>query len=230
MLNKIIKICIWIFCEFNYIILKFIMKFINFIINLYEIDIFNYFFFNFNKLKFTSLIFKYLIIVKIIDLFLYDIITNKEYYKQYYLYLRQKAKAWYYGAINRLDQRFAAMILNIIFKVKKAYKKILRKYKNKRKYKLMILYFCVKFFKKIYKIYSFFIKVWIKYKLKIQLFIINIYKFILNIYLKSKIYYLLFFYLINIIEYFIYILIVFIEKNVKNNGKKVKIRLFLKKQ
>ena len=167
MLNKIIKICIWIFCEFNYIILKFIMKFINFIINLYEIDIFDYFFFNFNKLKFTSLIFKYLIIVKIIDLFLYDIITNKEYYKQYYLYLRQKAKAWYYSAINRLDQRFAAMILNIIFKVKKAYKKILRKYKNKRKYKLMILYFCVKFLKKIYKIYSFFIKVWIKYKLKI---------------------------------------------------------------
>src|SRR5947209_672248 len=68
---------------------------LNYFFNLFIIliNIFYYFFFNFNKLKFTSLIFKYLIIVKIIDLFLYDIITNKEYYKQYYLYLRQKAKA-----------------------------------------------------------------------------------------------------------------------------------------
>jgi hypothetical protein len=127
--------------------------------NLYKIDIFDYFFFNFNKLKIFNFILKYLIIIKIINLFLYDIILNREYYKFYYLYLRQKAIAWYYSAIIRLDRRFAIMILNTIFKIKNIYKRILLKYKNKRKYKLMVLYYCIKFLKKIYKIYLYFVKV-----------------------------------------------------------------------
>jgi hypothetical protein len=159
MLNKIVKMHILIFCQFNYIILKFIIKFTNLIMNLYKIDIFDYFFFNFNKLKFFNFILKYLIIIKIINLFLYDIILNREYYKFYYLYLRQKAIAWYYSAIVRLDRRFAIMILNTIFKIKNIYKRILLKYKNKRKYKLMVLYYCIKFLKKIYKIYLYFVKV-----------------------------------------------------------------------
>jgi hypothetical protein len=209
MLNKFIKIYVLILFLLNYIVLK--------IINLYiGINIFNYFFYYLNKLENYNISLKYLIIKKVIYLLFEDFNINKQYYKFYFIFLYKKIKVLFYSKLRKLNRKFYVIFLNIILIFLNIYKKLLLKYKNKKKYKLKIFYFYIKFKKLIKKIYLYFIIIFKKYIFKIKLYIYIINKFILSIYLKSNIYYLLFFFFINIIEYLIY----FIEKSRK-------IRLFL---
>jgi hypothetical protein len=139
---------------------------------------------------------------------------NKRNYIIYFIYLYKKEKLLFYCKIKSMlrecDTKAYSLVLSIILKFVAAYKKMLIVCNSIKVYKIAYgLYLNI--INIIKEILHFVIFILNKFKNKIKLFIMHRCRLALGLFSGSSMFYLLFFFLINIIEYLAYL----IKKNYK---------------
>jgi hypothetical protein len=139
---------------------------------------------------------------------------NKGYYIFYFTCLYKKKKFLLYcrfkGKLREYDVKAYNVVLSVILEFLKVYKRVLIIYKSIKKYEI-IYNLCLKIINIIKAILFLFMFIFNKLKNKIELFIMYRCRIALEIFSESSIFYLLFFFFANIIEYLAYL----IKKNIK---------------
>ena len=206
--NKIIEIYIEILYILNYIIVELILKIVKIIKDLFNFDLLNYSFIYLNKFKLFNIILQYLIIKLYLFVLVKDLFIHKRYYKGYSLYWYTKFRTYIYCKylefIVYIDRRAYYIICYIVLYFYYIFNKILTKYKNKRKYWLLLIYWSIKFINWVKDIYDYYMCIYKETKYIMDMYIFSFYEYMLSLYFKNNIFFLIFLYLINIIEYIYY--------------------------